>query len=75
MPRAGVFAADRHGEGVFEAERVHPIEMEAAGIFGAHLFEDYGRIGDAAALQHIGVRGAGVFRIHVDVAGEQRLVR
>ncbi len=49
--------------------------MKAAGIFGAHLFQNHCRIGDAAALQHVGECGAGVFRIHIDIAREQRLVR
>ena len=75
MARARVFAANGHGEGIVEAEGIEPVEMKTAGIFGADLFENNRRIGDAAALQHVGERGSGVFRIHIDIAREQRLVR
>jgi len=49
--------------------------MKAFGIFGANLFQNHRRIGDAAALQNIGESGSGVFRIQVDIVREQGLMR
>ena len=74
MPRAGVRSTHRHGERTVEAQRIQHVQPQAGCIFGAHPFQNHHRIGDAAAFQDIGKSGARVFRIHIDVAGEQRLV-
>jgi hypothetical protein len=69
-----VVPADDHGESIFEAERLGDLEMESIGVALLDAVKDSGGITLRRFVQDGGERGAGVFDVEVEFAGEERLV-
>ena len=71
-----VGAADDHGEGVFEAERLGDFEIEALGVALFDALVDGGFVGVVARgfVQDGGESGAGVFDVEIEITGEQRFL-
>ncbi len=72
----GVGATDNHGESVFEAERFGDVEMEALGVALFDAIVDGLRVGIVGGrfVENGGERGAGVFDVEIELAGEKRLL-
>jgi len=75
MEALGVVAADDHGEGVFEAERLGEFEIEALGVLLFYAGVDGGGAVRAGRfIQHGGEGCAGVFDVEINIAGEESFV-
>jgi len=70
----GVFAADDHGKGVLEAERLGDFEVEALGITLFHAIVDVVWVAAGRFVEDCGEGRAGVFDVEIEVAGEERLL-
>jgi len=70
----GVFAADDHGEGVFEAKRLGDFEVEALGVALLDASVNIARVAARRFVEDGGQGGAGVFDIEIEIAGEERLL-
>src|ERR1700730_7365431 len=66
-----VFAADDHGEGVLEAERLRDFEIKTLGVALLDALVDVVRVGAGGFVKDGGQGGAGVFDVKVEVAGEE----
>jgi hypothetical protein len=73
MELFGVGAADDHGESVFESERLGDVEIEALGVALFHALVDGVGVGIIGGrfVEDGGERGAGVFDVEVEFAGEK----
>lgn len=69
-----LLAADNHGEGVVEAERLRELQMEAASVFGFDAIVDGGGIAGGRFVEDGGEGGAGVLDVEVEFAGEESLL-
>ena len=72
----GVGAADDHRECVFESERLGDVEIEALGVALLDALVDGVGVGIIGGrfVEDRGERGAGVFDVEIEVAGEQRFL-
>src|SRR6266853_6311691 len=69
-----VIAADDHGESIFKAKRLGDFKMEAIGVELLDAIVDSARIALRSFVQDGSERGAGVFDVEVELAGEERFV-
>jgi hypothetical protein len=70
----GVFAADDHGEGILEAERLGNFEVETLGVALLDAMVDIVRVAAGGFVEDGGEGRAGVFDVEVEVAGEERFL-
>ena len=70
----GVVAANDHGEGVFEAERLGDFKVEAIGIKLLDAVVDGGGIALRSFVEDGGEGRAGVFDVEIQLAGKESLV-
>src|SRR5262249_22299049 len=71
---AGIGAAHDDGKTVVEAERRQYFQVEAASVFAFHQVKDLLVIGERFFFQNCSERRSGVFHLHVDAPGQERLV-
>jgi hypothetical protein len=73
MELFGIGSADDHGKCVFESERLGDVEIETLGVALFHALVDGLRVGivGGSFAEDGGERGAGVFDIKIEVAGEE----
>ncbi len=69
-----VVAADDHGESIFEAQRLSNFEVEAIGVQLLDAVVHVARIALWRFIQDRRERGAGVFDVDVQLAGEKSFV-
>jgi hypothetical protein len=70
----GVFAADDHGESVFEAERLGNFEIETLGVALLDAMVNIVRVAAGGFVEDGGEGRAGVFDVKVEIAGEERFL-
>src|SRR5258708_3699787 len=71
MKFLGVIAADDHGESIFEAEWLGDFKMEAIGVELLDAVIDGGGITLRRFAENGGERGASVFDVEVELAGQK----
>src|SRR6267154_5717878 len=70
----GVVTADNHGEGVLEAEGLGDFGIETLGVALPDTIVNFVGICAGRFVEDGSQRGAGVFHVEVQVAGEERLL-
>lgn len=70
----GAFAGGEEDRGIGEAEGGNPFAAVAGAIVGLNLLAGLGGIGDGGETEDGGEGNSGVFRVEVDLAGEEGFV-